>query len=198
VGLAIDHLPLDVPVVLTGPPMTDTELLQFCSEHEDLDIEVNSRGEFEIMPNSGFRSGRRNSQINFQLGLWAESDGRGIVTDSSTLFRLPNGARRSPDAAWTESSRVAAFLESEALEVFPVCPEFVIELRSPSDDLARLEEKMHEWISNGAQLAWLVDPIRKTTTVYRPQGSPQVVTDMTVHGEGPVGGFDLHLAKVYL
>ncbi|MBM3737689.1 MAG: Uma2 family endonuclease [Acidobacteria bacterium] len=188
-----------MPQVLweTSPPMTDTEFLQFCAGREDLDIEVNSRGEFEISPNSGFISGQKNGEITYQLIHWARVDRRGIVTDSSTLFRLPNGAKRSPDAAWTERSSVAPYLASKQMQVFPICPEFVIELRSPTDDLARLQEKMHEWIINGAQLAWLVDPIGKTTTVYRPGAAPEVVADLVVRGEGPVQGFELHLAEIY-
>ena len=195
--LVLDDLDLGAPVRLSGPPMTDDEILAFSSEHEDLEIEVNARGEFEIVPNAGFRSSQRNGEITEQLFAWTRADGRGFATDSSALFRLPSGARRSPDGAWTEKCRVEQFLADSTLEVFPVCPDFVIELRSPTDRKPHLEDKMLEWIENGAKLAWLIDPIDRTTTVYRPGREPQVVTGTVVRGEGPVTGFDLKLDRIY-
>ncbi|HWD97750.1 MAG TPA: Uma2 family endonuclease [Bryobacteraceae bacterium] len=178
--------------------LSPEEFFQFCQANEDWRIEQSANGEIEIMPPAGIETGGENAEIITQLTLWAKRDGRGIGFDSNTGFILPNGATRSPDAAWV--SRAARDrLSPEERKVFPrLCPEFVIELISPSDSLPRLKRKMREWIDNGAQPGWLIDPRSRTAWIYRPNVDPQVLENPdTLRGEGPVAGFLLDLHEVW-
>jgi Uma2 family endonuclease len=165
-----------LPLVLRLRPvldLSDDHLLELCGLNRDLRIERNAQGELLIMPPTGGATGSRNSEINGQLWDWARRDGTGIPFDSSTGFRLPNGAMRAPDAAWVKRERLAA-LPAEELEKFlPLCPEFVIELRSPTDTLRDVQAKMAEWIANGARLGWLIDPYPKHLYIYRPHTPPE-------------------------
>jgi Uma2 family endonuclease len=121
-----------------------------------------------------------------------------VAFDSSGGFRLPDGSLRNPDGAWTTWDRWNAFSEDQQQKFLPMCPEFVIELRSPSDCLAPLQEKMQAWIANGAELAWLIDPLRKTVEVYRPGREVEVLEGWSVvEGEGQVAGFVLELGKLW-
>lgn len=142
--------------------------------------------------------GARNQEIGAQLCNWAVRDKRGLTFDSSTGWVLPNGARRSPDAAWVFKSRVRE-LDPAALQRFwRLCPDFVIELRSQSDRIGTLRSKMKEWIANGAQLGWLVDPENRAVEIYRPGTEAEVLSDpVEVRGEGPVEGFVLEVAPVW-
>jgi Uma2 family endonuclease len=130
------------------------------------------------------------------LGNWADEDGRGECFDSSTGFEQPDTAVLSPDAAWASFGRIKA-AEKDGHEL-PMCPEFVIELRSKTDSLVPSREKMVRWIQYGAELGWLIDPSRKTVEIYRPgQAMEEQVGHSAVYGEGPVGGFVLELGKVW-
>ncbi len=178
--------------------MTDAEFAALCGEHPDLFFEMTAEGELIVMPPTFSIVGLRNTKILSQLDVWATRDGRGVVSDSSTGFVLPNGARRSPDAAWIRKDRVAALSPHEREGFYHLCPEFVIELRSPSDRARTLREKMQEWIDNGAALAWLIEPDAKRVTVFRPGVEPQVLSGAnSVPGEGPVEGFTLELGPVW-
>jgi Uma2 family endonuclease len=150
------------------PPevMTDEEFFEFCRLNADWRIERTQEGELVIMPPAGGETGARNSQLTRLLGNWAESDGTGIVFDSSTGFVLPNGAKRSPDAAWLRRSRWDALKPEERRKFPPLCPDFVAELRSPTDDLDTLQAKLEEYIANGAELGWLIDPVERKVDVY--------------------------------
>jgi Uma2 family endonuclease len=142
------------------------------------------------------KTGARNFWINFQLAAWAEQDSRGRGFDSSAGFVLPNGALLSPDAAWISHSRLDSISPLDEDTFFHLCPDFVIELKSPSDRLRVLRGKMDQWIANGTQLGWLIDPDTRSVEVYRPGSAPELVVDPpSVAGEGPVAGFVLPLGQ---
>jgi Uma2 family endonuclease len=182
-----------LPAVLTAKPMTDEEFTELCAEHPDLILEMTADGQLIVMAPTQILTGARNQSVGSQLNVWAEKDGRGIALDSSTGFVLPNGARRSPDASWAPANRIK---DAELFAHF--CPDFVIELRSKSNNLKALKEKMQEYMENGAQLGWLIDPIKRTVTVYRPNAHPEKLTDInSISGEGPVATFTLDLTRVW-
>ena len=186
-----------LPATLTSAPMTDEEFASFCSEHPDLFFEMTADGVIIVMPPNFSLTGIRNQEIVGQLYQWASRDGRGVGVDSSTGFVLPNGARRSTDAGWILKQRLQ-HLSPESLEQYwHLCPDFVIELRSHSDRLRVLREKMEEWVANGAQLGWLIDPETRTVEVFRPNAAPEIVSSDSISGEGPVEGFVLHLPRVW-
>lgn len=187
-----------LPATLTAAPMTDEQFAEFCADHPDLFIEMTAEGELIIMPPNFSFTSAMNQKINRQLGNWAESDGRGTVTDGTGGFTLPNGARRSPDAAWTLDTRLAALDRGQFRRYWPLCPDFVIELRFESDRLPALRRKMQEWIENGARLAWLIDPSREAVEIYRAGSDVEILENlMSVAGEGPIVGFTLELAPVW-
>ncbi len=150
------------------------------------------------MSPTGGETGRRNLNISMQLGVWNERTGLGVAFDSSTMFQLPNGAFRSPDAAWVELSRWQALTLEEREGFCPLCPDFVIELCSPSDSLKTLREKMTEYIDNGTQLGWLIDPKSKQVEIYRPESSPKVLNAPQMLSGNPVlPDFQLNLKGIF-
>ncbi len=187
-----------LPATLTAHPMTDEEFAEFCSEHPDLFFEMTADGDLIISPPAYSLTGMRHSEVLKQLKQWAEQEGRGAVTDAAAGFVLPAGARRSPDAAWTLKTRIRA-LDPKIIEGFwHLCPDFVIEVRSKTDRLPALQEKMREWVSNGAQLAWLIDPDTRSAEIYRPHAEPELQSGCeSLRGEGPVQGFVLNLLPVW-
>lgn len=190
---------LELPVrIITERPMTDEELLRFCAENDNLRVERDANGELIVMSPAGGGSSSRNARLNRQLGNWAEETNAGNTFDSSSGFRLPDGSMRSPDAALIAWPRWNALSENQQEAFPPICPEFIIELRSPSDRLAPLQEKMRAWIANGVELGWLVDPSRKAVEIYRPGREVEVVEGgSAVEGEGPVAGFVLELGRIW-
>lgn len=190
---------IELPVRLRFErPLTDDELLRFCAVNDLLRIERDKNGELVLMSPTGAEGGGRNAEVTIDLGIWARQDGRGKVFDSNTGFTLPDGSMRAPDASWVSWSRWNALTQEQRKKFAPVCPEFVVELRSETDRLSDLREKMGEWIANGAELAWLIDPERKAVEVYRPGREPEVLEGVSaVYGEGPVGGFVLELARIW-
>ncbi len=196
--LVLDNLESIAPVILRGLRMSDDEFLDFCQEHEDLRVESNANGEIELMAGTGPKTGRRNAILTIQLGVWALTDARGSTFDSSTLFVLPSGARRSPDASWISAARIAAVPAGQEDRLWHICPEFVIELRSHSDRGANLDEKMREWIANGVELGWLIDPENRSVAIYRPGHETEIVARPASIAAGPpVAGFVLDLSKVF-
>ena len=194
--LAIDDIFL--PATLAACPMTDEEFAAFCAEHSELDFEMSAEGELIVMAPTYSDTGASNSQVATQLGFWANADRRGIVCDSSTGFVLPNGARRSPDASWTLKSRVLQLGDRGRKSFWHLCPDFVIEVKSQSDRLKVLQNKMREYLEQGAQLGWLIDPETRTVEIYRPNG--EVATRVgidRIQGEGPVADFTLDLTYVW-
>ena len=179
-------------------PMSDRKFFEFCSVNSDVQIERLASGEIIIMPPAGFETGYRNNDIGRQLGNWAKRDRRGVALDSNTEYLLPNGAALAPDASWVHKSRLAGFTKEQKKQFLPLCPDFVIELLSPTDRLARLKAKMQEWVDNGAQVAWLIDADRRTVHIYRPGGAPELIeTPASISGEGPVEGFRLELEDIW-
>jgi len=150
------------------------------------------------MPLTFTATGARNHEIAVQLGVWARADGSGTGFDSSTGWTLPNSARRAPDAAWVFKPRIRALDPVASAGFWRLCPDFVIELRSQPDRIRTLRDKMDEWIANGAQLGWLIDPETRTVEIYRPGVAPEVLVNPDeVRGEGPVEGFVLELGRVW-
>jgi Uma2 family endonuclease len=187
-----------LPAVLSSHPMTDEEFTAFCTQHPDLHFEMTAEGELIVMPPTNSDTGASNSDVGAQLVNWARLDRRGFVCDSSTGFVLPNGARRSPDVSWTLKSRVKQLGAHQRDSFWHLCPDFVIEVRSKTDRLKALREKMQEYIEQGAQLGWLINPKDKTIEVFRPDGSVQILTNINkIEGEGPVVGFVLDLTYVW-
>ena len=179
-------------------PMSDEDLMRFCAANDITRVEREVDGEILVMSPAGNRTGRRNAAIISALDTWAHRDGRGYVFDSSTGFSLPDGSVRSPDAAWIESSRWDALSSADQNRFSPICPDFLIELRSQSDDLARLEDKMKMWLVNGAKLAWLIDPERKIVTVYRSNNTVEIrQRPDAVQGSEPILGFSLSMARIW-
>jgi Uma2 family endonuclease len=190
---------IDQPVRLRFErPMTDEELMRFCAANEMVRVERDANGELILMSPSGTGTGRTNSELNLQLALWARETGSGVTFDSNAGFTLPDGSMRSPDAAWIAWPRWNALTKEEQDGFAPICPEFVIELRSPSDSLTELQAKMRLWVANGAEVGWLVDPSRKTVEIYRSGREAEVLEGgSVVDGDGPVAGFVLELGRVW-
>jgi Uma2 family endonuclease len=179
-------------------PMSDDEFMRFCAANEPMRFEREPNGEILVMTPSGSRTSRINSQITYLLTAWAQEDARGVSFDSNGGFGLPDGSVRAADAAWVALHRWQALTEEEQSGFAPICPDFVIELRSPSDKLPDLQAKMDQWIANGAELAWLIDPIEKSVTVYRPGQDPEHLAHPTsVQGTGPIAGFELVLSRIW-
>src|SRR5437879_4475044 len=153
--------------------LTDDQFLRLCSDNRDFRIELTAQEELIIMSGTNGETGRQNAEITMRLGIWAKQDGTGVFFDSSTIFKLPNGAKRCPDAAWIPKNRWNRLTKEEKYKIPEMCPDFVIELRSPSDRLTDVEAKMQEYIANGSKLGWLLDPIENRATIYRPGEPPQ-------------------------
>ena len=187
-----------LPATLSAHPMTDDEFAAFCAEHPDLFFEMTAEGEIIVMPPTYSTTGARNFELCGQLRTWARKDGRGTGCDSSTGFLLPNGARRSPDASWTLNQRIDDLDQESQDKYWHLCPDFVIELRTSPDRVRVLRTKMQEWIENGAQLGWLIDPEERSVTIYRPNSQPETRTKIdSIAGEGLVAGFVLDLRFVW-
>ena len=179
-------------------PMSDEDLIRFCAANDIARVEREVDGEILVMSPAGNRTGRRNAAIISALDTWAQKDGRGYVFDSSTGFTLPDGSMRSPDAAWIEASRWNALSRADQNRFSPICPDFLIELRSQSDDPAALEGKMERWIANGAKLAWLIDPEQGVVGIYRPDTATEILQrPHSIQGSGVVHGFTLDLRRVW-
>ena len=190
---------IDQPVRLRfARPMTDEELIRFCAANEMVRVERDANGELILMSPSGSEGGGIETDVATELNIWARQDGRGKVFGSNAGFTLPDGSVRAADAHWVSWLRWNALSDAERKGFAPLCPEFVIEVRSESDRLAELQAKMLMWLANGAEVAWLVDPSRKVVEVYRPGREVEVVEGgSAVEGDGPVAGFVLELGRVW-
>lgn len=178
--------------------LSDSEFYDFCQLNKEWRIEQTSTGDLIIVPGTGGHTGWRNAQLTFELTGWAKQCGLGRVFDSSTIFTLPNGAKRSPHVSWISTDRWNDLSELEHERFPPLCPDFVIELRSRTDLLTDLESKMEEYRLNGTQLGWLIDRIDRRICVYRPDGEIEVLDrPQTVSGESVLPGFVLTLAAVW-
>jgi len=172
--------------------LSDDELFELCVRNRELRIERNAEGEIVVMSPTGGETGRRNFQLIAQLAAWVARDGSGIGFDSSTGFLLPNGAERAPDAAWLRRGRWEALSAEQRRKFVPLCPDFVVELRSPSDALAELQAKMQEYASCGARLGWLVDVDGRRAWVHRPGRPVQTIEGVrTLTGDPEMPGLVL-------
>ncbi|MEP7038857.1 MAG: Uma2 family endonuclease [Acidobacteriota bacterium] len=191
--------PLFFIVKVPGHKFTDQELYEIDAANEDLRIETNAEGDLEIMPPPFPETSRKNWDINLQLGNWARKDKTGVCFESSAKFTLPNGAKRMPDAAWILKERYFSFSEEERSESFTrVAPDFVIELRSKSDRLRNLKDKMLEYIENNVRLGWLIDPFEKKVHIYRSNGEIEILENAEkVSGEDVLRGFELDLTEIW-
>ena len=178
--------------------MTADEFWEFCNRNPTLNAELTKEGDVIIMPPTGWNATKRNAKVIRRLGNWAEINGEGEFSESNGGFVLPNGATRSPDAAWILKSRLAE-LPPDALEKFlPLCPDFVVEMTSPSDSLSETQEKMVEYIENGAQLGWLIHSKTKQVFIYRPNEEIEILENPAkVSGEPLLKGFELYLNEIW-
>lgn len=196
-----DALVQNTPLMVQMSPvieMTDDQFFELCQLNRDLRIERTAKGELIIMPPAGSETGNRNSKLIQQLANWTDKDGTGIEFDSSSGFTLPNGATRSPDAAWIKLERWNALPPEQQIKFAPICPDFVVELRSPSDTLQSLKDKLQEYIDNGVALGWLIDRQNRQVYIYRPQQAVVCLDNpSTLSGESLLPGFVLDLSKIW-
>ena len=178
--------------------LTSEQFYQLCEENPDLKLERNANGELIVMPPTGGETGKRNSTANAQIWTWNDRTELGEVFDSSTGFTLPNKADRSPDVSWVEKSRWSALTPEQREKFIPLCPDFVIELVSPSDSLKKSQEKMQEYMENGCRLGWLINRKKRQVEIYRPGQDVEVLqSPLTLSGENVLPGFVLNLQKIW-
>ncbi|BAY45607.1 TPR repeat-containing protein [Scytonema sp. HK-05] len=191
----MNPLTLDLRPVIR---LTHEQFEQIALANPDLRIELSADGELSIMPPTGGNTGRRNADLTTDLNLWNRQTRLGVVFDSSTIFRLPNGAERSPDAAWIILERWNALTQNEQDSFPPLCPDFVIELRSKTDSLKPLQAKMQEYQDNGCRLGWLMNYQDRQVEIYRPQREKEVLqSPQTLSGEEVLPGFVLDLQMIW-
>jgi Uma2 family endonuclease len=189
---------VDISALMTFPQMSEAQFYEFCHRNPNLRIERNANGEVIVMPPAFSDTGNRNNKISYQLTRWAEDNETGEVFDSSSGFTLPSGAMRSPDAAWIRLDRWNALTDAQKASFAPICPDFVIELRSASDSLKSLQAKMQEYIENGASLGLLIDRQNRKVYCYRADGSVAVLTQPeSVSCDPELSGFILQMAKIW-
>ena len=177
---------------------TDDHFYEFCRFNRELRIERDTEGEVTIMGPAGWESARKNAEITAQLQAWARQDGTGTAADSSAGYLLPNGAVRSPDASWVSNARLASVTAEQRSRFLPLCPDFVIELRSPADGLPALQDKMAEYIANGAVLGWLIDPSKREVFVYRPDRDVERLDEPDcLSGDPLMAGFELRMDRIW-
>lgn len=187
-------------VQLESPAIRVSEDLFLALVHENPDVEFERAGDGRliVVPPAGNESSRQNIRLTTQLEIWNERENAGVAFDSSAGFRLPNGATYSPDAAWLKKARWLRLSIEERHRFAPVCPDFVVELLSPSDELSATREKLKEYIENGASLGWLIDPFRRAVEIYRPARKPEIVENPdSVTGEGALASFVLDLRPIF-
>lgn len=178
--------------------LTDERLYELSQSNRELRLERSPEGELIIMSPTGSETSRLNAQLIAQLVVWANKTQTGIVFDSSGGFTLSNGAVRSPDASWVRLVRWLKLTDKQREKFIPLCPDFVMELRSASDELADLQEKMQEYMDNGAQLGWLIDPQERGVHIYRPHAQVEVLNNpQSVAGEPILHGFVLNLTEIW-
>jgi Uma2 family endonuclease len=193
VDTAMDSLTLDVK----STKLTDEQFFELCSANRDMRFERSADGELMIMAPTGWGTGNKNAEISGQLWAWNRQRELGKVFDSSTGFRLPNGADRSPDASWVSKDRLEA-LNPDPAKFLPLAPDFVVELRSQSDTLEPLQTKMQEYIEHGVRLGWLIDPKNKRVEIYRPGQEVEVLASpVSLSGEEVLPGFRLDLSPLW-
>ncbi len=190
--------PLEIDFGSLLKPINDDDFLKLSRENQDLQIEMTKDGDLIIMPGTGGLTGNRNARIIARAVIWAEADGSGVTFDSDTIFRLLNGAKRLPDFSWVRNEKWNSLNDAEKEKIVPFAPDFLIELRSPTDSLADLQAKMQEYVENGASLGWLIDPTNRRVYVYRPEQEVETLENPeTVSGESLLKGFTLNLKEIW-
>lgn len=185
-------------LALDSIELSDEQFFQLCANNKDYRFERNAKGDLIIMPPTGGETGNKNGRLSQQLFNWTDEDDTGIAFDSSTCFKLPNGADRSPDASWIPLEKWNTLTPEQKQKFPPICPDFVIELRSQSDRLKSFQEKMQEYIANGTRLAWLIDPLTKKVEIYRTGKEVEILDcPMTLSGEDVLPNFTLNLSKIW-
>ena len=187
-------------LILNNPeiiPITDEQFYQLCAANRELKLERTAKGDLIIMPPTGGITGNRNFKLAQQLANWADTDGTGIGFDSSTCFKLPKGGERSPDAAWISLEKWNLLTPEQQEKFPPICPDFIIELRSPSDSLKPLQDKMQEYMDNGCRLGWLINRQNRQVEIYRQGQEKQTLENpSTLSGEDILPGFVLNLQLI--
>ncbi len=190
----MDTLTLDFQSI----ELTNEQFYQLCANNRDLRIERNANGDLVIMPPTGGETGHRNGRLIQQLFNWSDRDGAGIAFDSSTGFILPNGANRSPDASWIPIAKWNALTDEQKQKFLPLCPDFAIELLSPSDNLEKTQAKMQEYLANGMVLGWLINPMQQQVAIYRQGNKVEVLNaPNSLSGESILSGFILDLQPIW-
>ncbi|BAY74192.1 hypothetical protein NIES25_06020 [Nostoc linckia NIES-25] len=193
--LIMTFLTLQLPANLQ---FTDDQFEQIIAVNKDLRLELTAQGELVIMPPTGGETGNRNFDLLGQLWFWNSKNNLGKAFDSSTGFKLPNGATRSPDASWIKLERWDALIPQQRKKFLPLCPDFAVELVSETDDLEDTQAKMHEYLANGLKLGWLINPKEKQVEIYRPNQVPEVLQFPTsLSGEDVLPGFILNLQSIF-
>jgi Uma2 family endonuclease len=188
------NVPLQIPKTLR---VTDEQFLELVKANPELRMERTAQGELIAMPPTGSEGGNRNAELTIDLGIWNRQTKLGKVFDSSTGFRLPNGATRAPDTAWIKQERWEALTPEQQKGFAPLCPDFVLELASETDKLETLQAKMQEYIDNGCLLGWLIDPKTRRVEIYRPDQAVEVLQNpKTLSGEDVLPGFTLDLTAI--
>ncbi|MBL1209410.1 Uma2 family endonuclease [Geminocystis sp. GBBB08] len=178
--------------------LTDNQFYQLCQDNRNLRFEKNAYGDLVIMPPTGGLTSNKNLRIIQQLANWTDKDGKGIAFDSSGGFKLPNGAIRAPDASWISLKKWQNLTMDEKEKFIPLCPDFVMELRSKKDDLKPLQEKMKEYIDNGTKLGWLINPQDKKVEIYREDKTVEILdSPMSLSGENILVNFVLNLELIW-
>jgi Uma2 family endonuclease len=177
--------------------LTDEQFFDLCQRNRDYRFERTTSGELLIMSPTGSETGNRNIELAYQLQAWSRQNNLGIAFDSSTGFKLPNGAERSPDVSWIRRERWEALTPTQRKKFAPICPDFVVELRSETDSLKELQEKMREYRDNGAKLGWLIDRKNKRVEIDRPGDNVEILNSpATLSGEDVLPGFVLNLKGI--
>ena len=184
--------------IVWDEPVSDLQLETLCAANDALQFERTKEGDIRVNPPTALTTSDGNSEINQQLRLWWKTHRRGKVADSNGGFYLKDGSMLSPDAAYLTPKALKTVPAKEMKKGFPhVCPDFVIELLSASDSLQETQQKMEDWVANGASLGWLIQPAKRRVFVYSPTETPVIVTGDSIQGSGPVEGFTLDLAEVW-
>ncbi|HEX8398950.1 MAG TPA: Uma2 family endonuclease [Pyrinomonadaceae bacterium] len=195
--LTVGDVAVDV-TRLVRPKISDDDFFAFCRQNDELRIEMTKEGDVIIMPPTTSETGRKNFNLAVEFGIWAKTDKTGVGFDSSTGFTLPNGAKRSPDVSWIRRERWDALTDAQKNKFAPICPDFVVELRSKTDLLKDLQDKMQEYIENGARLGWLIDAISKKIYVYRPDEAVETLDNPEkISGEPLLKNFELDLKEIW-
>ncbi|CAN5615885.1 Uma2 family endonuclease [soil metagenome] len=190
--------PLEIDFGSLLKPINDDEFLKLSRENQDLQIEMTKDGDLIITPGTGGLTGNRNARIIARAVIWAEEDGTGVTFDSDTIFRLPNGAKRLPDFSWVKNEKWNSLTQEQQEKIVPFAPDFLIELRSPTDSLEDLQAKMQEYIENGVSLGWLIDPTTRKIYVYRSNAEVEILENpIEISGEPLLKGFMLNIQEIW-